>query len=263
MTDLLPIICIPSYQRPDLITVLTLHYLHMQNYPSSRIFIFVASEAEGAQYALQVPRHLYTQIIVGVLGLKEQRNFISNYFPENQILIHLDDDVRRIKMLDQQMTFLDLVRQGLAELDAGCGLFGVLPNSDLRRMQNRTTRHLTHILGSFFMCRNHKALVINTTEKEDFERSILYFKRYGAVSRFQGAGVDTAYTKNAGGLQTDPNRRASMMSGISYLMLNYKEFCKTVIKKDNKLDIMLLWRAKTGDPTPHAELTPLQPSNAC
>jgi hypothetical protein len=248
MSDL-PVICIPSYQRADLITALTLHYLHVQNYPNTRIFIFVASEAERANYVLQIPRHLYTQIITGVLGLKEQRKFISDYFPEGEIIVQLDDDVRRIKFLDPRARFLDLIRQGVAELQAGCGLFGVLPNSDLRRMQNRTTRHLTHILGSFFMCRNHKALVINTTEKEDFERSILYFKRYGAVSRFQGAGVDTAYTKNAGGLQTDPNRRASMMSGISYLMLNYRQFCKTVVKKkDNELDVILNWRAKTGDP---------------
>ena len=248
MNDL-PIICIPSYQRADLVTALTLNYLHLQQYPASRIFIFVASAEEHANYALQVPRHLYNEIVTGVLGLKEQRKFISDYFPEGEILIQLDDDVRRIKFLDPRARFLDLVRQGAAELQAGSGLFGVLPNSDLRRMQNRTTRHLTHILGSFFICRNHKDLVVNTTEKEDFERSILYFKRYGSITRFQGAGVDTAYTKNAGGLQTDPNRRNSMMSGISYLMLKYKEFCKTVVKKkDNKLDIILNWRAKTGDP---------------
>ena len=259
MTDL-PVICIPSYQRADLITTLTLHYLHVQNYPVHRIFIFVANEAEKAQYALQVPRHLYSQIITGVLGLKEQRKFISDYFPEGEIIVQLDDDVRRIKFLDPRARFLDLVRQGVVELNTGCGLFGVLPNSDLRRMQNKTTRHLTHILGSFFMCRNHKTFILNISDKEDFERSILYFKRYGAVARFQGAGVDTVYGKTQGGLNT-PDRPQRNLSDISYLMLNYRQFCKTIIKKGNKLDIMLLWRAKTGDPTPHSGgSTPSQPS---
>jgi len=248
MTDIpLPVIAIPSYNRADLITILTLSYLERENYPSSKIFIFVASEAEKAQYVLQVPRHLYNQIIIGVLGLKEQRKFISDYFPEGQILIQLDDDVRRIKMLDPRMTFLDLVNRGVDEITSGVGLFGVLPNSDGRKMKQNTTRHLTHILGSFFICRNHKDLVVNISDKEDFERSILYFKRYSAVARYQGAGVDTVYAGTPGGLNT-PGRPNRSLSDLSYLMLNYKEFCKTIIKKNNKLDIMLLWRAKTGDP---------------
>ena len=244
----LPVIAIPSYNRADLITILTLSYLERENYPSSKIFIFVASEEERAKYVLQIPRHLYNEIVTGVLGLKEQRQFISNYFAEAQIIVQLDDDVRRIKFLDPQMTFINLVCRGVQILESeGVGLFGVLPNSDGRKMKQNTTRHLTHILGSFFICRNHKDLVVNISDKEDFERSILYFKRYSAVARYQGAGVDTVYAGTPGGLNT-PGRPNRSLSDLSYLMLNYKEFCKTIIKKNNKLDIMLLWRAKTGDP---------------
>ena len=67
-----PKIAIPSYQRANLISELTLNLLHREGYSPSLIHIFVASEAERFEYAAAIPRHLYSQIIVGVLGLKEQ-----------------------------------------------------------------------------------------------------------------------------------------------------------------------------------------------
>jgi len=218
---------------------MTLSYLHEQGYPSSLIYIFVANEEERAKYVYIVPRHLYAQIVVGVKGLKEQRNFISLYFPENEILIQLDDDVRGIKMLDKDETFTDLVNRGLTHMSEG-GLFGILPNDDGRKMKAHTTHHLTHIIGSFFMIRNHKNLLLNITEKEDFERSILYFLRYNKVARYQGAGVITRYAKNSGGLQSSP-REENMRAGIKYLKDSFPDAVKEVIKKSGP-DIILNWR---------------------
>ena len=236
-----PKVAIPSYQRANLISELTLKFLHEQGYSPSLIHIFVASEAERFEYAAAVPRHLYSQIIVGVLGLKEQRNFISNWFPENEILIQMDDDVKTIKSL--RMNFLDLVRQGVQAIQDGQGgLWGVMPNDDGRKMHERTTTHLAHILGSFFILRNHRSLLCNTAEKEDFERSILYFIRYGAVLRYQGAGIATKYTGNPGGLQ-QPGRTERMRTEMSYLLTVYPPYLKTLIKPKG-LDIVLNWRAR-------------------
>ena len=235
----LPKIIIPSYKRPNHIRLMTLKYLQDQGYPSSLIYIFVASEQERANYAFLVPRDMYAQIVVGVKGLKEQRNFISIYFPENEILIQLDDDVKGIKMLDPAETFLSLVQRGLDHMTEG-GLFGILPNDDGRKMKAHTTTHLTHIIGSFFMIRNHKNLLLNITEKEDFERSILYFLRYNKVARYQGAGVITRYAKNSGGLQTSP-REENMRAGIKYLVDSFPGAVKQVVKKSG-VDIILNWR---------------------
>lgn len=243
----LPKVAIPSYMRADVISNLTLKYLHDQNYPTFLIKIFVASDEERFRYAAAVPRHLYSEIVVGVPGLAAQRNFISDYYPEGEIILQLDDDVKGLKILYPGITFLELVREGCRAIyEQGAGLFGVMPNDDGRKMQARTTRHLTHIIGCFFICRNHKDLKIHITEKEDFERSILYFRRYGSVCRFQGAGVITKYTETPGGLQT-ADRRLSMKEGIEYLVLNYPEYVKTVVKKKG-LDITLNWRAVTLNP---------------
>ena len=236
-----PKLAIPSYQRPTLISEMTLKFLHEQGYDSALIYIFVSSEAERFEYAAAIPRHLYGIIVVGILGLKEQRNFISNYFPENEIIIQMDDDVKTIKTKPEK-PFLDLIRQGVRAIEEGQGgLWGVMPNDDGRKMHERTTRHLAHILGSFFILRNHRNLLCNTAEKEDFERSILYFIRYGAVLRYQGAGVDTKYTMTPGGLQ-QTGRTERMRSEMSYLLTVYPTYLKTVIKPKG-LDIVLNWRA--------------------
>jgi len=226
--------------RAHLISDLTLKYLEEQDYPSSKIYIFVASEAEHQEYVRRIPRNLYAEIVVGVPGLKEQRNFITLYFPENEILMQLDDDIKGIKMLDPDETFLNLVDRGLQHLDQGGGLFGILPNDDGRKMRSRTTTHLAHIIGSFCILKNHKNLLLNITEKEDFERTILYFLRYNQVARYQGAGVTTRYTRTEGGLQTSP-RLENMRESIRYLSNTYPGAVKGVMKKKGA-DIVLNWR---------------------
>jgi hypothetical protein len=255
MNDL-PKIIIPSYLRANLISNLTLRYLEEQGYPSSKIYIFVASEVERDRYASSIPRNLYGQIVVGVLGLKEQRNFISLYFPENEVLIQLDDDVKGFKMLNPDETFLNLVDRGLQHMNEGGGLFGVLPNDDGRKMKARTTTHLTHIIGSFFIIRNHKNLLLNITEKEDFERSILYFLRYNKVGRYQGAGVITKYTRTEGGLQASP-RQDNMLAGMDYLSKSYPGAVKRITKAKGS-DITLNWRYQSPVLEARLCLQPLQ-----
>jgi hypothetical protein len=170
----------------------------------------------------------------------EQRNFITEYYPEDTILIQMDDDVKKI---DSPVEFMRLIVNAVQLLEKKKGgLWGVLPNDDKRRYKDDTTTHLTHILGSFFVCRNHKDIIITATEKEDYERSILYFLKYGEVYRYRGAGVATTYKKGEGGLQEE-GRVAKMEQGVQNLLKLYPSYC---LRKDKKgmPDISLNWRAK-------------------
>jgi hypothetical protein len=108
-------------------------------------------------------------------------------------------------------------------------------------MKEETTTHLSHIIGCFFMCRNHKEIIVSISEKEDFERSILYFQAYGAVARYKGAGVATAYQKTPGGLQ-DEGRHARQLEDISYMLNEYPGYVIRVTKPKGQ-DIILNWRA--------------------
>ena len=238
----LPIVCIPSYRRSEVLTYNTLAYLISQNYPPMKIFIFVADYEEAGRYYQQLPDRSYNRIIVGVRGLAEQRKFIAQYVPDGAIFVQMDDDVKGLKILNPNETFLDIVRMGAAMLEnEKLGLFGVMPNDDGRKLSPKTTAHLTHILGSFFICRNRRDLVPAFSDKEDFERSIMYYKAYGKVLRYQGAGVITKYRGTEGGLQ-QPGRDERDREHIRYLIEKYPEYVKRVEKPRGE-DIVLNWRS--------------------
>ena len=243
---MLPYIAIPSYNRSDTIASKTLKFLRSQKYPASKIHIFVANDDEYELYNDSLNENLYDEIIIGVNVLKEQRNFITSFYKEDEIIIQMDDDVKCIK---SDIPFLNLVDQGMASLEyRAAGLWGVMPNDDARRFKDATTKHLTHILGSFFMIRNHKNIQMTYTEKEDMERSILYFRRYGQVLRYQNAGVCTTYGKGTGGLQTS-GRDERIKSEILRFQTEYPDYIKVADKKGTQ-DIVLNWRALSQTKTP-------------
>jgi hypothetical protein len=237
---MLPRLVIPSYQRPQLIQSKTLKYLRLQEYPPDKILIFVASEEEKNLYERGVPSHLYGQIIVGQLGLKEQRNFISNYLDEDEIYISFDDDVDSLKLIPGY-TFYDLIRDACDVIGSRqTGLVGILPNSDARRFKDSASTHLAHILGAFYICRNHRDILITRTVKEDYERSILYWLRYGSVYRSRRGGVQTKYLRGQGGI-SESNRNTREEEDVQYLTQTYPNLCRRKDKGDHP-DLELNWR---------------------
>lgn len=234
-------VAIPSYQRSTSISQKTLAFLASAGYPADKITIFVASQDESVKYHQDVSRELYGKIVIGVPGLAEQRNFITAYYPEGQIYLGMDDDIRKID--SPYKDFRGIVTDAVARIETGeGGLFGVLPNDDKRRYTDDTTSHLTHIIGSFFICKNHREILVTHTEKDDYERTILYFKRYGKVFRYRGAGVATSYCGGRGGLQQE-GRSERMLEGVLNLVSRYPGLCKRKDKKGMP-DVTLNWRQK-------------------
>jgi len=239
----LPELAIPSYKRSKSISEKTLKFLSDVSYPPERITIFVATEQEAQQYYKDLSRHLYGRLVVGQPGLMEQRNFINQYYPEDSILVSMDDDIKKIDC--PKDNFLDLVRDAVERIHTReAGLFGVLPNDDKRRYKDDITTHLSFIIGSFFICRIHHDIEITYPEKDDYERSILYFVKYGQVLRHRGAGVQTAYTGGTGGLQ-EAGRLQRMELGVKNLLERYEGYC---VRSDKKgmADVSLNWRSKAG-----------------
>lgn len=155
----------------------------------------------------------------------------------------MDDDIETIHCMTGG--FLGLVNHGVNMIKTGNGgLYGCMPNDDKRVMDLKTTTHLAFIIGVFSMRRNHKDIRLTLVQKEDYERSILYFLRYGTVYRYKGAGVKTKYLKNAGGLQ-DGHRLEHMEECVSYLCNTYPSLVKRR-EKDGLPDLLLNWRAKSG-----------------
>ena len=227
-----PRVCIPSYGRPEQLMSKTLTFLQRQFYPRERINIFVASEEERQAYEVCGDYN----IVVGVLGLVPQRNFISDWLDDDEIYVSLDDDVDGIK---SAKPFIELVRDASQMLSTGrAGLWGVLPKDDARCFKDDTTEHLSFIVGAFFVARNHKDIRIQCFS-EDYERTLIYFTRYGAVFRYRGAGVITKYRGTSGNDPTGFMRTKAL--AIQYLIERYPDAC-SYRDKNGEPDLLLNWR---------------------
>ena len=90
------IIVIPSYNRVDIIQVKTLALLRRHGISSTKINIFVANQEEYDLYNKTINKQLYNKLIIGVIGLKNQRNFIMKYYPEGTHIVQMDDDLDNI-----------------------------------------------------------------------------------------------------------------------------------------------------------------------
>lgn len=231
---MLPRLCIPSYNRPEGLKEKTLAFLEKTKYPINLISIFVASENQRQIYERIVPGY---QIVVGVLGLVPQRNFISDWLQDDEIYLSMDDDVTGIK---SDKSFINLIQDAceLIKTRRG-GLWGVLPKDDARCFKDDTTEHLSFIVGAFFVCRNHKDIRIQCFS-EDYERTLIYFKRYGTIFRYRGAGVQTKYKGTSG---NDPGAFLKQkQEAIRFLMAEYPGLCKFRDKKGEP-DLLLNWRS--------------------
>ena len=93
------IIAIPSYKRSDIIKTHTLAVLNRHKINPECITIFVANQEEHDIYKESVPTFLYNNIVIGTLGLKNQRNFISEYYQEGKHIVEFDDDIKSIMQL--------------------------------------------------------------------------------------------------------------------------------------------------------------------
>jgi hypothetical protein len=213
-----------------------LKFLKSIDYPSDKIYIFVANELEQIKYAQTCIGY---HIILGVPGLIAQRRFIQDFLDDGEIYIGMDDDVTGIKSLKP---FFDIIKNALERIESRhAGLWGVLPNDDARRFKDNTTEHLSFILGAFFVARNHKDIYMSgLSETDDYERSIRYYLRYKSVCRYRGAGVCTKYLGTSGGTIDTIKRKET---AVQYLIDQFPTLCK---RKDKKgiPDLILNWRAE-------------------
>ena len=93
------VVAIPSYNREKEIVSKTLTTLLNGGVTKNKIYIFVANKEQEKKYIDAVPKTHYHKIVVGKIGIANQRVFISNYFPVNKYIVSLDDDVEELQKL--------------------------------------------------------------------------------------------------------------------------------------------------------------------
>jgi hypothetical protein len=216
---------IPSYNRVDILRTHTLAFLQRNTVKVSDIFIFVVRE----QYDIYKEAYPEYNIIIGRVGLKEQRNFITDYFSIGDYIVSLDDDIKDIIMLVDGMfislnNFQEVVIKGFAVcVKENCSLFGFYPVLNKDWMKDTISTDFKFIIGSCFGYINRK-IVRTISEKDDYLFSVLNYIRDKKVIRYNFISIKTKYYKQSGGLQSFSNRKELQQEAVLYLIDKYPEY---------------------------------------
>jgi hypothetical protein len=188
------VVVIPSYDRSEIISSKTLNTLKLGGVPKNRIYIFVANEEEEKKYKSKVSEDLYHEMVVGVIGLVPQRQFINDYFEENSYIIAINDDIDDIILkVSPDKSNKEIKKVNLPQLfkkaydemiENKIFLWGVAPTSNPFFLYKKTTYDLKFINGAFYGYLNRDDDDIKLkygAEKEDSERCLRYYKKDGKL----------------------------------------------------------------------------------
>jgi hypothetical protein len=271
------VVAIPSYQRAELLNRKTLKTLAENNIPRNRIYVFVANKTEEQIYKEKLNNDLYGHLIVGVKGLKNQRNFISRYFPDGKEILNMDDDIGGFKILrhktpdinvkqtqmyrkDYYLEQMDKSNLNLDNFVKNCfkklktlGLFlwGIYPIANPYFMTPVETTDLRLIVGPVWgsINRHDKDLVLTVDEKEDVERTLQYYTKDRGVLRINYVCVMTTYYKTPGGMQAEQrDRKKDAYESALYLNKKYPSFTTLYLgKKSGYAEVKLKDKDKDKD----------------
>lgn len=241
------VIAIPSYKRSKICNARTLTTLHKHCIPKHLITIFVVDD-DLADYQLECTYNYYNELIVGEKGLVNQREYISRHYPENTRIISLDDDIESIDLSLTEFDSLDsFFRFAFAECERlQSYIWSVYPvyNPFFRKDRPDITANLSYLIGAFYgyINRRNDSLTLQITRdgnKEDVERTILYYLLDGIVLRFNKVGFKTKYYGNdGGGLGKFKDRLESMKRYAIAINEKYPDFTRIKIRKNGMYEIV-------------------------
>jgi len=236
------IIAIPSYKRPEQLQKKTLTTLYNGKVPASKIFVFVVAEEEAAYKAALNPEY-YNTLIVGHLGLDNQRNFIMKHFPKNQLILFVDDDIMKLmnRTDDNTVAMIEdlnpMITKGFEVMKReGANIWGIYPTANPFYMKAGYTTNLRYIIGAFYGIKNTKckAYALKYSDnQEDKERTLRYWIKDGIVVRFNDIAPKTSYYAAGGILANQPDRIQKTKDYTGYLIAEFPQYLRQVYKKAN------------------------------
>jgi len=233
-------IAIPSYQRAPRLRDSTLPLLERHLIPAELIDVFVADASEQAVYAATLDPWTYSRLIVAVPGMGAVRNFITDYYDEGQHILFIDDDIRDLISLNDLNLKTFIISAFAACRAHNLSLFGIYPVSNKFFMRPTMTTDLRYIIGCFYGVINRR-IHVTLDDKEDFERTMLYYLRDGGVVRFNSIAPVTRYYKEPGGMQVTRTLERIHASAV-VLAERWPHLCRLQMKKKSGYSELRLLR---------------------
>jgi TET-associated glycosyltransferase-like protein len=250
-------VVVPSYARADTCAQDTVATLLRGGVPAEKIQVWVGDGGKPeilAAYRAALPAG--TQLFSAPFGLAPARNAISTAWPAGARLVHCDDDIRAIKCLSSDgkrlddVTNLDHFFSAAFQYAAAqwCGLWGLSPVVNPFYMRNQWRAGLYFAIGQCFGVVNDPKLMLRHSAKEDYERTLLYYERDGAVVRINSHVAQTRPMRgHPGGMQAaNPNRRADEAVAVTELKRRWPYLVRDKKSRDGYPEIALTAPKKGG-----------------
>lgn len=269
------VIAIPSYKRSTSIAQKSLATIRHNKIDPKRVHIFVANEDEFKDYDRDVPKDLYGKLIVAEPTLLRARNFITRYFPVGQKIWCMDDDIvgyrfmirdfkggllekdlyampseglrwyhgKSYEYCDKSDNIEQFIELGFKKCEeTGAHLFGFYPTTDSIAMSCSITTDLKFIMGASWGYINPGDIFNTLNEKEDYERTILYYDRYKHIVRINFIGIATDYMNPNGGMTAlqaensavQERSRSLIEKSAKELESRFPQYCHAYLKTDSR-----------------------------
>lgn len=216
------VVAIPTYRRSMTFGKRTLKYLNKTNLDFDKVTLFVSDEEDFDAYEIwDLP-----MVIAPGKNATDKFNAIHFHYPVGTRVFVMEDDIHNICYRDDYatpkrtwITDLDgMIRASFCELGEE-GIWGINPSDSTHyttmytelspskpdgkkyRFSRKLNLLVAHAFG--FVSTRDPELAVQEASKTDYERSCLYYEKYGEVLRRFDVGVMTKSYVNDGGMQAD------------------------------------------------------------
>jgi len=229
-------IAIPSIYRENILKKNTLKFLQSNSIPLQDIFIFTNNDCYNA-YRNTLDKNINI-IPINSNSIQQTRNFIRNYFDDNEIIVGMDDDVKGFlkkvddKTLEKYTDIKTITNILIKEMyDKKTILGGVNMVSNPFFMNNKIHYKNCLLPACYYVFINDKTIKATNPYEltEDGEVCIKVFEKYGSLVRLNYIGLDMLPNKKTeGGIQqvmTKQERDYKQRLSDKWLVENYPKFC--------------------------------------
>ena len=220
-----------------------LHY----GFPLENVYVFVSTDEDLELYTKAYPPEM--TIVKAPLGVANVDNFITDYFPQGQKIIYMNDDVTQICEVSEDNKFVPVSKQKLH--DTCDNMFSVMENNDITYagfypvvntmfMTNgsEVKTSLCLIMDPFSLVINNQKIRVTISDKSDFEKSICHFSDKGALLRYNRISFKAEYYGKVGGFQG--RNQQTELDTANQLMNKYPHYVAGVnVKKEGKTSLKL------------------------
>lgn len=201
-------VAIPTHLRQDSIGKKALNFvLNVLEIDPDDVYIFVSNDQQLEDYVAQIEARV-RYVVANTTTSRDKFNFIHNFFEPGTDVLFVEDDVKGLVILGE-LTPKEIVQAGFATMHhQGKKIWGVYPAANKFFMKDRVEVGFVFIVANVFgfVSTRDARLEVQEQCKHDYERTILYHKYYGGVTRLNYcAAITTNYT-NKGGMQSMENR---------------------------------------------------------